>query len=121
MNSEACRREWLCLSSLTGSADYVRITSFSQRLGSGDVRSVVAVGIVNDNTEEVKENFTVSLRTSSPGVNVSPSSAVITILDDDGQGSSCFKYKQILSYIMYIVYYSYMYTQGYYRLLQRSN
>ena len=68
--------------------DYVKITSFPQQLGPDELKSVIAVDIIDDNVEESEENFTVSLSTSSPGVNISPANTVITILDDDGQGTT---------------------------------
>ena len=71
-----------------GNTDYVSVAASLQQLTPEDSSTVISIDIVNDNITEGEENFTIALSAASPEVGVSPSSAVITILDDDNQGIS---------------------------------
>jgi hypothetical protein len=59
-----------------------------QQLTPEDSSAVISVDIVNDNITEGEEYFTIALSPASPVSGVPPSTAVITIVDDDSQGIS---------------------------------
>ena len=48
--------------------------------------TVIAVDIVDDSVEELEETFTVSIVSVTPGIDLSPANATVTVVDDDGQG-----------------------------------
>lgn len=75
------------LSFYVGNSDYVSVMASLQQLTPEDSSTVISIGIINDNITEGEEDFTIELSSASPEVGISPSTAVITILDDDGQGS----------------------------------
>ena len=68
--------------------DYVSVAASLQWLTPEDSSILISIDIINDNITEGEENFTLALSSASPEVSISPSSAVITILDEDSQGIS---------------------------------
>lgn len=71
-----------------GNSDYVSVIASLQHLTPEDSSAVISIEIVNDNITEGEEYFAIALSSASPESMVSPSTAVITILDDDSQGIS---------------------------------
>ena len=71
-----------------GNSDYISITANLQQLTPEDSSAIISIDIVNDNITEGEEYFAIVLSSASPESIVSPSTAVITILDDDSQGIS---------------------------------
>jgi hypothetical protein len=80
-----------------GNSDYVSIIASLQQLTPEDSSAVILVDIVNDNITEGEEYFTIALSTASPVSGVSPSTAVITIVDDDSQGIGARAHCEVLS------------------------
>ena len=53
---------------------------------SGDTSTQVTVTIVDDNTVEMDEEFSVQISSINPRVTVQQGTADVTITDDDGNG-----------------------------------
>ena len=73
----------LILSYLAG-ADYAS-SSGTLSFDSDNLVRTIAVNISDDSDLELNEVFVIELDANTTGVVVSPSSATITIIDDDGQ------------------------------------
>ena len=71
-----------------GNNDYISITASLQQLTPEHSSAIISIDIVDDNITEGEEYFAIALSSASPESIVSPSTAVITILDDDSQGIS---------------------------------
>ena len=52
---------------------------------SGMTEATVQVPIINDNTQELTEEFSAVITTEDPNVSIDEDTAAITILDNDGE------------------------------------
>ena len=78
----------LCYFPLGGADFNYLIPSTLEFRSDGDTSSQVTVTIVDDNTVEMDEEFSVQISSMNPRVVVQESMANVTIIDDDGNRES---------------------------------
>ena len=72
-----------------GGADFnYLIPSTLEFRSGGDTSTQVTVTIVDDNTVEMDEEFSVQISSTNPRVTVQQGTADVTITDDDGNGKN---------------------------------
>ena len=84
-----------CYFSLGGVDFNYLIPSNLEFRSGGDTSSQVTVTIVNDNTVEMDEEFSVQISSMNPRVIVQESTANVTIIDDDGKRERVLIEKQL--------------------------